>query len=83
MATTGTSLRTHLQVRTWQRVAIGAALAVSLAGGGFAVGRTQPSTPAGATRTILRPAEGAGFSVDLPSVASSALVTHHHRTKWG
>ena len=83
MATTGTSLRTHLQVRTWQRVAIGAALAVSLAGGGFAVGRTQPSTPAGATRTILHPAEGAGFSVDLPSGASSALVTHHHRTKWG
>ena len=83
MATTGTALRTHRRVRTWQRAAIGAGLAVSLAGVGFAVGRTQPSTPAGTTRVIPRPADGVGITVDLPSDASSALVTHHHRTKWG
>jgi hypothetical protein len=83
MATTGTALRPHLQIRMWRRIAIGGVLAVSLAGAGFAAGRVQPPAPTGTTRVIPRPAEGIGVTVDLPSDASSAMVTHHHRTKWG
>jgi hypothetical protein len=83
MATTGTALRGHLQVRMWQRLAIGGALAVSLVGAGFAAGRMQPPTPTGTTMVIQRPAEGVGVTVDLPSGATSARVTHHHRIKWG
>jgi hypothetical protein len=83
MATTGTAARAHLQVPTWQRMAIGGALAVSLAGVGFAAGRMQSSAPSGTTRVIPRPAEGVGVTVDQPRDASSALVTRHHRTKWG
>jgi hypothetical protein len=83
MATTGTALRGHVQVRMWQRVAIGGALAVSIAGAGFAAGRMQAPAPAGTTRVIPRSAEGVGVTVDLPSGATSAKVTHHHRIKWG
>jgi hypothetical protein len=83
MATTGTALAGRLQVRTWQRMAVGGALAVSLVGAGFAAGRIQPSAPTGTTRMVQPTVEGVGVSVGLAGGASSALVTHHHRTKWG
>ena len=83
MATTGTALGAHRQVRMWQRMAIGVALALSLAGLGFTAGRMQPSAPTGTSRMVPRPAQGIGINVDLPTVASSAPVTHRHRVKWG
>jgi hypothetical protein len=83
MATTGTAFGSHPQVRTWQRMAIGGALAVSLAGLGFAAGRMQPSAPTGTTRMVPRPAQGIGISFNLPTDASSGLATHRHRVKWG
>lgn len=83
MATTGTAFGSHPQVRTWQRMAIGGALAVSLAGLGFAAGRMQPSAPTGTTRMVPRPAQGIGLGMELPKDAPSALMSHRHRIKWG